>query len=159
MWPFKKSNSSEVEVDFSLDETKEQIESSHQDHTKNMIGEDEDLNPAYEDEDEGVLAVDVFQKDGLIYIQTMISGVKTEDIEVDIDRDIVTIRGFRPRNFEVSSDQFYLQECHWGAFSRSIVLPLEVDPNQAEADFANGILTISIPKAEKRGTVNIRVRK
>jgi HSP20 family protein len=159
MWPFKHSKKISDSSERDLIENLNPVAEAHEAYTKTMVGEDETENNAYASEDEGELAVDVFQKDGMIFVQTMIAGVKSEDIDVDIDRDIITIRGERPKRLTVSEDQYYFQECHWGTFSRSIVLPVEVDPVMAEADFSDGILTISIPRAEKRGTVTIRVRK
>lgn len=94
---------------------------------------------------EGQLAIDVYQSDSELVIQSAIAGVKPEDIDISIDDDVITIRGKRGKFSDEQSDYFY-QECYWGAFSRQIISPVEIDPGRVDASLKNGILTIRIPK-------------
>jgi HSP20 family protein len=71
--------------------------------------------------------------------------VDPEQIEITIHDDLLTIRGVRETNREINEDDWFYQECYWGAFSRSIVLPLDVFPERAEATVKNGILEIRFP--------------
>lgn len=112
------------------------------------------------DEDmEGQLAIDVYQTEEDIVIKSTIAGVDPEDLDINIAGDTVTIRGERKKDDEISNDNYYYQECYWGSFSRSIVLPVEVDGDRAEAGFQNGILTIRLPKIAKNKLKKIRVTK
>jgi HSP20 family molecular chaperone IbpA len=78
-------------------------------------------------EPEGELAVDVYQTPTHIIIKAMIAGVRPEDLDVSITRDMVTIRGKRERHTEGTASDFFFQELYWGAFTRTIVLTQEVE--------------------------------
>ena len=112
----------------------------------------------YQDENDGQLTIDMYQTDGEIVIKSTIAGVKPEDLDVAINNDMITVRGERSLEEEVSGDNFYYQECYWGSFSRSIVLPVDVLPEKAEAALKNGILTIRLPKADTNKVKKIQVR-
>lgn len=99
-----------------------------------------------EEEFEGQLAVDVYQTKDKIVIKAPIAGVKPEDIDVAISEDVVTIRGDRKDEFAVEKDNYYVQECFWGSFSRSVILPTSTVAEKAEANLKDGVLTIQIPK-------------
>jgi HSP20 family protein len=99
-----------------------------------------------EEEFEGQLAVDVYQTKDKIVIKAPIAGVKPEDIDVAISEDVVTIRGDRKDEFAVEKDNYYVQECFWGSFSRSVILPTSTVAEKAEASLKDGVLTIQIPK-------------
>ena len=101
-------------------------------------------------EDEGELRVDVCQTDKEIIIQSTIAGIKKKDIEIAIEGDIVTIRGTRHREEVVDKPSYFHQECFWGKFSRSILLPCEVDSEQVKASLKNGVLTIILPKIKEK---------
>lgn len=110
------------------------------------------------DEQEGQLTVDVFQDDANIIIQSTIAGVTPEDLDVSITNDMVTIRGERRRTFEADPEDYFYQECYWGIFSRSIILPIEIDSDRAEAKIKNGVLTIRIPKANTAMTRKLTIK-
>jgi len=110
------------------------------------------------DEQEGQLTVDVFQDDTNVVIQSTIAGVSPDDLDVSITNDMVTIRGERRRGYDVDEENFFYQECYWGTFSRSIILPVEIDADRAEAKIKNGILTIRIPKANAAMTRKLKVK-
>ncbi|MSR68666.1 Hsp20/alpha crystallin family protein [Candidatus Saccharibacteria bacterium] len=99
-----------------------------------------------EEEFEGQLAVDVYQTKDMIIVKAPIAGVKPEDIDVAISEDVVTIRGDRKDEFAVEKDNYYVQECFWGSFSRSVILPTSTVAEKAEASLKDGVLTIQIPK-------------
>jgi len=110
------------------------------------------------DEQEGQLTVDVFQDDQNIIIQSTVAGVAPDDLDVSITNDMVTIRGERRQSYNVDPEDYFYQECYWGAFSRSIILPVEIDADRAEAKIRNGILTIRIPKANAAMTRKLKVK-
>ncbi len=107
---------------------------------------------------EGQLTIDVYQTDMDIVIKSTIAGVKPEDLDIQINNDMVTIRGERRKEDEIRDEDYYYQECYWGAFSRSIILPVDVEANKSEAIMKNGILTIKLPKAETAKARRIQVR-
>ncbi|MBX4191776.1 MAG: Hsp20/alpha crystallin family protein [Candidatus Doudnabacteria bacterium] len=106
---------------------------------------------------EGQLTIDMYQTKDNVIIKSTIAGVKPEDIDVTIANDMVTVRGERKRDFEASSEDYFYQECYWGSFSRSVVLPVDVDIDNVSADLKDGILTVILPKAAKAKAKKIRV--
>ena len=111
-----------------------------------------------QDESEGQLTIDVYQTDNDVVIKSTIAGVKPEDLDVSINNDMITIRGERKQDEQISSENYYYQECYWGSFSRSIILPVDVLAEKIEASMKNGILTIRLPKAATNRTKKIQVR-
>src|SRR3989344_1149397 len=109
-------------------------------------------------ESEGQLTVDVYQTPNEIVIKSTIAGVKPENIDINITNDMVTIKGRREKDEEVKSENYYYQECYWGPFSRSIILPVDVEADRAGASMKNGILTLKLPKVEKVKTKKILVK-
>lgn len=107
---------------------------------------------------EGQLTIDVYQTEGEIVIKSTIAGVKPEDLDVSINNDMVTIKGERKNEEVVSGENYYYQECYWGVFSRSVVLPIDIISDKAEASLKNGILTIRLPKADVTKVKKIQVR-
>lgn len=99
-----------------------------------------------EEDFEGQLAVDVYQTKDTIVIKAPIAGVKPEDIDVAISEDVVTIRGDRKEETTIAKDSYYVQECFWGSFSRSVILPTTTVAEKANASLKDGVLTIEIPK-------------
>ncbi len=118
----------------------------------------EEKNDQWLEEDyEGQLSVDVFQTNDEIVIKSTIAGVKSEDLDVTINNDMVTIKGKREEEKEVQESNYFYQECYWGGFSRSIILPVEVKAEQAKAQLKNGVLVIRLPKAKKSKAVSIKI--
>ena len=101
-------------------------------------------------EQDGQLAIDVYKsKDGdEVIAQATIAGVKDADLEIHITNESVTIKGERNRKEEIEDKDYLYQECFWGSFSRSIILPFEVDAEASTAILKNGILTIRMPKMD-----------
>lgn len=100
-------------------------------------------------EESGQLALDVFQTATEIVIIAAIAGVMLDDLAIHITDEILTISGKRKFQFKVEPSDYFTQECFWGNFSRSVILPESVDTSRVRASFKNGILTIRIPKVEK----------
>ncbi|MBI1984856.1 MAG: Hsp20/alpha crystallin family protein [Candidatus Wildermuthbacteria bacterium] len=107
---------------------------------------------------EGELAVDVYETDEDIIIQSTVAGVKPEDLDISIEDDVVTISGERSNEIEDEGKNYFYQECFWGTFSRQIILPQEVDANRAEAAMKDGVFTLRIPKLERQKVKKIKVR-
>jgi HSP20 family molecular chaperone IbpA len=120
------------------------------------IREREEAEPM--EEAEGELSVDVYQTPTHIVIKAMIAGVRPEDLDVSITRDMVTIRGKRERHTEGTTGDFFFQELYWGSFSRTIVLPQEVEIEEAEAVEKHGLLVIRLPKMDKGRQAKLKVR-
>ncbi|MEN9649658.1 MAG: hypothetical protein RL094_625 [Candidatus Parcubacteria bacterium] len=107
---------------------------------------------------EGQLAVDVHQTPDDIVVRTMIPGVKKEDIDIAVSRDSITIKGKRMNEREAKEEDYFYRELYWGAFSRTIQLPHEVDIEGAEATENQGLLTIKLPRIDKDRQTKLRVR-
>jgi HSP20 family protein len=126
------------------------------------LRDDEVLNTETElpaaPEPEGELAIDIYQTSADIVIKAMIAGVKPEDLTISITRDMVTVRGHREVSREISEENYIQRELYWGSFSRAIVLPTEIDVEEAEAVEKNGLLTLRLPKLDKNKTQNVKVR-
>jgi len=97
---------------------------------------------------EGQLAVDVYQTENDLIVQAAIAGMKVEDLDVLIEDEVITIKGTRPNPLHENGD-YFIEECYWGTFSRKIILPVEVDSSRADAAMKEGILTIRIPKIQR----------
>ncbi len=124
---------------------------------KNLLDkleEDTDLDP----DSEGELAVDMYQTPNEIIVKSMVAGVKPEDIDISITRDMVTIKGKREESHDYSHDDFFHKELYWGTFSRTIVLPQEIEVEGAEATNKNGLLTIRLPKLDKNKQAKVKVK-
>lgn len=109
-------------------------------------------------ESEGQLTIDVYQTPNEIVIMSTIAGVSPEDIDITMANDMITIKGNRKKNEEVSEEDYYYQECYWGPFSRSVILPIDIEVDNAQASMKNGILTIKLPKIEKVKTKKITIK-
>jgi HSP20 family protein len=111
-----------------------------------------------EENDEAELTVDVYQTPTDIIIQTMVAGVKPEDLEISIARDVVIIRGQREESRTIDEENYFAKELYWGKFSRTIQLPAEVEPEDVDATEKHGLLTIKIKKVDKEKKSSIKVR-
>jgi HSP20 family protein len=110
------------------------------------------------DDSAGQLTIDVYQTETSIVIKSTIAGVKSEDVDVTMSNDMITIKGERKQDENVPEEDYYYQECYWGPFSRSIVLPMDVIADKIDASLKNGILTIKLPKADTLIAKKIQVR-
>ena len=111
-----------------------------------------------EEKEEMELAVDVYQTPTDIIVQTMVAGVRPEDLEISIARDMITIRGKREESRTIDEENYFSKELYWGNFSRTILLPQQVEPEEAEAVEKHGLLTIRLTKLDKGKKANLKVK-
>lgn len=135
-----------VEDEDGVKERREEMESS-------WIGDGQE-----DEEEDGQLAIDVYQDDDYVVIKSIVGGIRPEDLDLSVTSDMVTIRGSREKSEEISEENYYYQECFWGSFSRSVILPCDIKIDQVEASMKNGILTIKMPKVEKNSATKIKVK-
>lgn len=107
---------------------------------------------------DGELMIDVFQTPSDIVIKTMVPGVRPEDLDITITRDMVTLKGKREAERTISDENYFHRELYWGSFSRTIVLPQEVEIEDAEAVERHGLLIIRLPKLDKNRQSKLRVK-
>lgn len=134
------------------------VEEDEKDEKEEEDEEEKDASWIEEDADEGQLAVDVYQTPSDIIIRTMAAGVRPEDLDISISRDMVSIKGKRETDKSVSEDNFFHRELYWGSFSRTILLPQEIEPEEAEASEKNGLITIKLPKIDKGRQMKVKVK-
>ena len=134
-----------------MDDEVEEIE-----ETKPSKPEKEDW--LVEEEEEGQLTIDVYQTPSEIVIKSMVAGVKPEDLDISITRDMVTIKGKRETEKFISEEDYYHKELYWGSFSRTIMLPSEIDVEEAEAIEKHGLLILKLPKIDKNRQTRLRVK-
>lgn len=106
--------------------------------------------------DEGQLPVDVLRHEQDLVIRSTVAGVQPEDLEVSVSGDMLTIRGKRELKHEIKEDDWFHKECYWGAFSRSLILPVDVHSDKAQASLKHGVLEIRIPLASAGRHIPIR---
>lgn len=109
-------------------------------------------------EEEGQLTVDVFQNPNEIVIKAMVAGVKPDTLDLQISRDMVTIRGTRQDAVQVNEEDYFYRELYWGTFSRTILLPSEIEVEEAEAVEEHGLLTLRLPKIDKEKKTRLKVK-
>jgi len=120
---------------------------------------DTTLNNFIEEENgDGQLTVDVYQNPDEIIIKAIVAGVKPENLDVSITRDMVTIKGRRENTKEISEDNYFYKELYWGAFSRTILLPQEIEVEASTAIEKHGLLTLILPKVNKEKQTKLRVK-
>ncbi|XKT75133.1 MAG: Hsp20/alpha crystallin family protein [Patescibacteria group bacterium UBA2103] len=131
---------------------------------KMMVNEhDEPLPPELEEELEeeegsGQLPVDVYQSPNEIVIRAFVAGVRSDMLDISITRDMVTISGAREVREEVDNSDYFHKELYWGSFSRTILLPQEVDVDGSSASAKDGLLTLILPKLDKARQTKLKVK-
>lgn len=120
---------------------------------------EEDM-PVEDEPQDGQLSVDVYQTQNQneIVIKAIVAGVKPDDLDVSITRDMVTIRGKREEAREAVEDGYFYRELYWGSFSRTVLLPEEVDIEEAQAFEKHGLLIIRLPKVDKGRQAKLKVK-
>ena len=113
--------------------------------------EDEDLEPP------GQLAVDVYETKDKLFVKARTAGVNKDDLDVSISDNVLTIRGTLSSGDEVEAENYHIQECYWGEFSRSLTLPVPVKEDEVEAVLKDGVLTISFAKVKQDTVKKIQV--
>ena len=107
-----------------------------------------------------VPAVDMYQTDNEVVVRAALPGIKADEVQLNVTGEVLTIKGETKQENETKEKAYHIREQRWGAFERSLVLPTEVVADKAKADFENGILTITLPKAEevKPKSINIKTK-
>lgn len=118
-----------------------------------------ETDPAWQgDEPQGELAVDIYQTPDAIVVKALVAGVQPQTIDIALTREMLTISGQREDEREVEEDNYFQRELYWGSFSRTILLPEEIDVDLAEASEKHGILMIRLPKINKKRQTKLKVR-
>jgi HSP20 family protein len=105
-------------------------------------------------------AVDMYQTDNEIVVKAAIPGVKTDEVQINVTGEVLTIKGEIKEKEEVKEKAYHLREQRWGMFERTLALPTDVIADKAKAEFENGVLTITLPKAEevRPKTISIKTK-
>ena len=105
-------------------------------------------------------AVDMYQTDNEVVVKAALPGIKADEVQINVTGEVLTLKGETKQENETKEKEYHIREQRWGAFERSIVLPTEVVADKAKADFENGVLTITLPKAEevKPKTISIKTK-
>lgn len=127
--------------------------------------EDEDATPQpaeeeWDDEEAvpGQLAIDVYETKEKLFVKARTAGVNKDELDVSISDNTLTIHGTLSSGDEVDTENFYLQECYWGEFSRSVALPVQVKEDEVEAVLKDGVLTISFTKVKQDTVKKIQIQ-
>lgn len=142
----------------------EEFDDSFVDETDDVYDADDwnseviEEEPAQDFEDEGELAVDVYETSDYIIVQAMVAGVRPDHLDVSITREMCTISGRREAPADAAQEDYLHQELYWGSFSRSIVLPTEVEVEESEAKEDHGLLTVKMPKINKDQKTKLEVK-
>jgi HSP20 family molecular chaperone IbpA len=115
-------------------------------------------NVIEEDQSEGQLPVDVYQTPNEIVIRAFVAGVRPDELNVSISRDMVVIEGSRDERDSVVDSDYFTRELFWGSFSRTILLPQEVDVDNCTAGAKDGLLSLILPKLDKARQTKLRVK-
>lgn len=108
---------------------------------------------------EGQLAVDIYQDEKNLYLKSIIGGIRPEDIELHLNNDMITIKGRRMQpDADIDPENYYIQECYWGGFSRSIILPVDVLNDKVDAAIEHGVLLITMPKSKRPKNTRIPIK-
>ena len=106
----------------------------------------------------GELVVDVFETNADFVVLAAIAGVQIKDIDISLEKDMMVISGDRPDPHDNPEKKYFYQECYWGPFSRKVVLPENIDIDQADAQMDHGVLTIKIPKVESDAKAKLGIK-
>ena len=125
-----------------------------------LLGTDDDGFGKHIHDEEGQLTLDVYQTDTSLVIIAPVAGVDPEKIDITVsDKEVITIRGNRSSHSRVREEDYLTQECFWGSFSRSIVLPDGLDVDTIQATFSRGVLKIEIPKVTRSKSKKVKIKK
>lgn len=141
---FAKAEKSDVKIE---------VESS--DNNKDKNSEPDDI---FIDEGEGQLVLDVYQTTNDIIIEAPIAGVSADDLDVEISPESVIIKGKREKRERIEKRDYLFQELYWGRFSRSVILPQEINPDHAKAEFKSGVLKLVLPKLNRQKTKKMKIK-
>lgn len=115
------------------------------------------LEQTQDDQTVGQLSVDVYQTATDVVVKAPVAGVNADDLDIMVTDELVTIRGERKEQKETDDPRYHARECFWGAFARTVNLPVIVIPDKADASFKDGVLTIKAPKANQSKIRKLKV--
>lgn len=99
----------------------------------------------------GQVALDIFEYEDYYILKAPIAGVRLADLDIEVNDNVLTIRGNRRQNDAVSEEKYYLKECFWGEFQRSVTFPCSIDPRKVKATFnKDSVLKIIVPKMDEK---------
>jgi HSP20 family protein len=104
--------------------------------------------------------VDLYQTADEVVVKANLPGLKAEDVQISVTSDVLTLRGEFKQESEKKEATYHILERHAGTFERSVMLPVDVETDKSKAEFADGVLTITLPKAEavKPKTISVKVK-
>jgi HSP20 family protein len=107
-----------------------------------------------------VPAVDMYQTDNEVVVKAALPGIKADEVQINVTGELLTLKGETKQEEEKKEKAYHIREQRWGTFERSIALPTQVVADKAKAEFENGVLTITLPKAEevKPKTISIKTK-
>ena len=152
------SSSDQYDDYFENQQHQDQRYAQQEDRPLHVRTQGQPRNALPETETSGELAVDVYQTPDAIVIKAFIAGVQPMTVDISLTREMLTISGMREDEREVEEQNYFQRELYWGAFSRTILLPEEVDVDMAEASEKHGILIIRLPKINKKRQTKLKVR-
>lgn len=108
----------------------------------------------------GLPAIDMYQTDDKVVVKAALPGLSAEDVQISVTGDVLTIKGEFRQDEDVKDAVYQVKERRFGAFERSMLLPTQVETDKAKAEFQNGVLTITLPKAEavKPRTITVKAK-
>ena len=106
---------------------------------------------------DGELVVDVFETKSDFVVLAAIAGVQIKDLDISVEKDMMIVKGERKNPHDDSDKKYFFQECYWGPFSKKIILPENVNTEEADAQMDKGMLMIKIPKISNKGNSSIKV--
>lgn len=144
----------ELEEEYEDEEYEEDEEEEDEDESEKNTREE----VVEEQPTEGRLPIDMYQTPDEIIIKSVIGGVRPEELDISITRDMITIQGKREESKKINEENYYHQELYWGSFARSIELPQEIEVDEAEASEKNGMLFLRLPKVNKERQTKLKVK-
>ena len=109
-------------------------------------------------EEDGELSIDMYENDKEIIIKSIVAGVRPDDLDISITREMVTLKGKREKDSTIQTEDYFHQELYWGSFSRTILLPAEIEVEEAQAIEKHGLLIIRLPTPNKNRQTKLKVR-
>jgi HSP20 family protein len=105
-------------------------------------------------------AIDMYQTDNELVVKASLPGLKADDVQITITHDVLTLKGEFKHEEEGTDKAWHIREHRWGAFERSLALPTEIKADKTRAEFENGVLVITLPKADevKPKTVTVKAK-
>ena len=112
----------------------------------------------YDGEGRGTIALDMYQTANDVVIKASLPGFKPEEVDISITGDTLTLKGEHKEEKETRDEDYFFRERRFGSFSRTVTIPVEVKSDKAEAIFENGVLTLTLPKAEESKPKQIKIK-